>query len=346
MSPHHRCTLTLLCVSLLAGCGDDTRSPAPDAAPPDSSSPDAAPPDSALPDSALPDADLTLLDADLTLPDADRCEYDLPCAPPSGTGGDIVCIGGRVVDAANWSLPPSPAELPDLDLTFHDALLFLTDPRTAQPSHTLRLDSCGRFQLRLSSSRFIPNGVLILTARGRAATPGAGRYALAGLAERVVAGQNQPHLRVPLLTLAQDQDWSSMAGLAGTTFAQTGAIAVRFHGAPTSPDDRMTGAPTVGLTPTLEGVVDATRDDFFETPEPLLSKLDATRSSTGKNGLALLRPPRAGQPNWLGNVRPRAGAGECQLPGGGTGTPQSSPSTLMGASTGALLFWQLEVTCN
>ncbi len=274
-----------------------------------------------------------------TLPDP--CLPELSCAAPSGSGGDEICIAGRVVDGADLATVIDSATAEKIQVRLYEALNFLADPTTLA-FRTLTvgsgLDSCGRFTARFSTAGDAPNGFVTVVTAGRPGTASENDYILGTTSRRVFAGANLTAARAYLVTRAQDQAWSTAAGgLGGTTFAAVGTLAVRYHQGGTEADP-IPGNPIRGIVPTWNGVTDASQDHFFsDSGSTTLQTIGPLMSSTGPDGFSFLTIGTS-----LGNV---SAGSACITSGGSPGTLTVTGATLSGTTSGAIVFFNLEVIC-
>lgn len=268
------------------------------------------------------------------------CTADLVCSAASGAGGDEICVSGRVVEGANHSQDIASSVTGNIEVRLYEPLNFLADP-TILPFRTLTtangsLDTCGRFTTRFSVANDAPNGFIAITATDLtgAGTP---NYVLGTAQRRVVANTNLTNARTFLVSKTQDQAWATAAGLVGSnTFASTGTLAVRYHEGGTE-TDAIPGTPVQGITPTWNNVTDTNKDFFFsDSALTTLQTINPAQSATGSNGISFLL---------LGAGISNAGGTACIKSGGGPGTLTVTGSTLTGTTAGAIVFFNLGVSC-
>ena len=269
------------------------------------------------------------------------CIAELVCGAASGAGGDEICVSGRVVEGADHSQDIASSVTGNIEVRFHDLLNFLIDP-TSPPFRTVTtanglLDTCGRFTTRFSVSGDVPNGVVGITATDLAGAV-TSNYVLGTAQRRVMANTNLANARTFLVSKAQDQAWATAAGLVGpNTFGSTGTLAVRYHegGAET---DAIPGTPVRGIVPTWNSATDTTKDFFFsDSTLTTLQTISTTQSETGSNGISFLR---------LGAGIGNAGGTACIKSGGDAGTLTVTGPSLTGTTVGAIVFFNLGVSCN
>ena len=268
------------------------------------------------------------------------CTAELVCSAASGVGGDEICVSGRVVEGTDHSQDIASSVTGNIEVRFHDLLNFLGNP-TSPPFRTLTtasgsLDTCGRFTTRFSVAGDAPNGVIGITATdlAGAVTP---NYVLGTAPRRVDAATNLTNARTFLVSKAQDQAWATAAGLVGSnTFASTGTLAVRYHEGGTA-TDAIPGTPVRGIIPTWNNMTDTTKDFFFsDSALTTLQTISATQSETGINGISFLR---------LGAGIGSAGGTACIKSDGGAGTLMVTGPSLTGTTAGAIVFFNLGVSC-
>ena len=235
-------------------------------------------------------ANITNVAVDCTVtPD---CTADLVCGAPSGTGGDEICVSGRVVDGADHSQGIASSVTGSIEVRFYEPLNFLSAP-SSPPFKRLTLangllDSCGRFTARFSVSNDAPNGLIAITAADLATTI-TPTYVLGTSQYRVFPNTNVTGARTFLVSNAQDQAWATAAGLSSGTFASAGTLAVRYHQGSTV-SNGIPGVPAQGVVPQWGGVTNAATDFFFsDSALTTLQTFSVSQNDTGNNGTAFLR---------------------------------------------------------
>lgn len=271
------------------------------------------------------------------------CATDLPCAAPSGSGGDEICISGRVVDAADSANGIDAATAAAIEVRLYDSLMFMANPAGAPPFQTLTtqnggLDDCGRFSARFSVSTAAPLGNVASIATGRTGG-GTNDYVLTATMHAVAAGSNVSAARAVLLTRTQDAVWATAAGLASSaTFASTGSIAVRFHEGD-AVSAGFAGTPIRGVVPRWQGLAEPSRDYFFtDSSSTSLQAVSAAPRITGSNGFALLYGP-------VGTGELSAGLG-CTTATGASGTLVVSSPVLAATAAGIITFTDVAASCT
>ncbi|MEK6743620.1 MAG: hypothetical protein AABZ15_08420 [Nitrospirota bacterium] len=271
------------------------------------------------------------------------CAADLVCGAPSGTGGDEICVSGRVVEGADHSQGITSAVTGSIEVRIYEPVNFLADPTTL-PFRRLTtangfLDTCGRFTARFSVTPVTgdaPNGVIAITATDLVGTI-TPNYILGTSQYRVLANTNVTGARTFLVSNAQDQAWATDAGLSSGTFASAGTLAVRYHQGG-SAGDAIPGVPVKGVVPKWNNVTDTSKDYFLsDSALTTLQTFSTLQNETGSNGISFLT---------LGSSINNAGAGTaCIKLGGGAGTLTVIGPTLTGTTVGAIVFFNLEVSC-
>ncbi len=280
------------------------------------------------------------------------CNVEAACQDPSGTGGDEICVSGRVLEGDEHSkqIPMGDPRLNEIEVRVYEPLNFLADP-TSAPFRRLSLgnglDTCGRFTVRFSTSQDTPNGLVAFSATDKmgTATP---KYVLGATASRPQPNTNIRGKAVYLVSKALDSSWSTAAGVpGGKTFSELGTLAVRYHLKDTdATEGAIPGVAVAGIVPAWNNAMNPATDYFFsdaDVADGTNLKMPATaQTKTGPNGVAFVTIGPG-----LGNIFLAGGAGSCTKAGGAAGTATvDTTNTLAGSAVGVIFFFDLQVKCD
>lgn len=280
------------------------------------------------------------------------CNREAVCAPPSGVGGDEICVSGRVLEGDEHNKRVTDmTRLEEIEVRVYEPLNFLADP-TSAPFRRLTLmnnglDTCGRFTVRFSTSQDTPNGLVAFSATDKmGVTPT--KYVLGATASRPQPNTNIIGKAVYLVSKTQDSSWSTAAGVpGGKTFSELGTLAVRYHLKDTdATEGAIPGVAVAGIVPAWNNAMNPATDYFFsdmDVADGTNLKMPApAQTKTGPNGVAFVTIGPG-----LGNIFLAGGAGSCTKAGGAAGTATvDTTNTLAGSAVGVIFFFDLQVKCD
>ena len=228
---------------------------------------------------------------DTAMPDAARidCAAQLVCPPPNASRttlcGELHDLESGMLIAGNTQTPercdpanPAATGPCSLELAFHDASLYASNPATAPPLtyDDLYVDDCGRF--RATNVQVPGFGAVAITVDD---APGvADTHRLSGIGVAVANGEAHEGLGVYAVRSSTDQAWKTSAGLSGTqTFVDRGVYVAIF---------RYRGQPVSGVQIVRNGAPITTGAFYFDDPAPVLRNVDTGVASTGADGAVLV----------------------------------------------------------
>jgi hypothetical protein len=189
--------------------------------------------------------------------------------PIQATGAD-----GSPCDPAN----PTTDGPCSMGIQAYDAIAFATDPTTATPLPTdeVLINNCGQFRIK----NITPNGAQYIGIGLDDNPKAADMHRLTGGALPTASGKALTGFPAYAVKNTIDTQWSTQAGLSGSTFAQRGFyMALFLHGA----------APVAGVKITISGGTDPTNDYYFSDTAPASRMtVDPAAAMTGANGAGLM----------------------------------------------------------
>lgn len=218
------------------------------------------------------------------------CDLPPQCLDDADGNKNKIC--GRLVDMITGEnitasgdpsgVPCSDAPVQDgpciLGVQFYDALAFAQGNTTPLVGDPIVVDDCGRFvgqNITPAQSGYTAVGVDDATATDTYRTSGV------ALVSSTTGGTLVPNIKVRMLTVTADDDWSTDIGFGTNTIADRGAMAVRFV--------ESGGTPVEGVTITLSTSQDPAHDYYFSDVDPTMQlSLDTDQPATGVNGLGIV----------------------------------------------------------